>query len=141
MGFIFQNSLFLEDFSALENIMMPILINNQPKKDAKDRANYLIKEIDLFDRKDHKPSQLSGGEKQRVALARALSNNPKVIFADEPTGSLDEENALYVESLLIDLVKKEGVTLILVTHNNNFAKKCNRVVKLTHGNIIEEISD
>jgi len=141
MGFIFQNSLLLEDFSALENIMMPILINNQPKKDAKDRANYLIKEIDLFDRKDHKPSQLSGGEKQRVALARALSNNPKVIFADEPTGSLDEENALYVESLLIDLVKKEGVTLILVTHNNNFAKKCNRVVKLTHGNIIEEISD
>ncbi len=141
MGFIFQNSLLLEDFSAIENIMMPLLINNKSKKVAKERAKYLMNEIDLYDRKDHKPAQLSGGEKQRVALARALSNNPKVIFADEPTGSLDEENALYVESLLINLVKKEGVTLILVTHNNNFAHKCNRVVKLTHGNIIEEISD
>lgn len=141
MGFIFQNSLLLDDFSAFENIMIPALIASKTKKQASTRATYLLKEIDLFDRKDHKPAQLSGGEKQRIALARALSNNPQIIFADEPTGSLDEENALYVENLLIDLVKKEGVTLILVTHNNNFANRCDRVVKLTHGQIIEELSE
>ncbi len=141
MGFIFQNSLLLEDFSAIENIMMPLLINNINKKKAKERAIYLLKEINLLDRGDHKPSQLSGGEKQRIALARALSVNPKVIFADEPTGSLDEENANYVEDLLINLVEKEDVTLILVTHNLAFASKCNKVVKLTHGKINEELSE
>ncbi|MGD1822637.1 MAG: ABC transporter ATP-binding protein [Pleomorphochaeta sp.] len=141
MGFIFQNSLLLEDFSALENIMMPLLINNVSKRRAKDRAIYLLDEIGLTNRINHKPSQLSGGEKQRIALARALSINPKVIFADEPTGSLDEENAQYVEDLLLNLVDKESVTLILVTHNLSFASRCDRVVKLTHGRINEELSE
>jgi ABC-type lipoprotein export system ATPase subunit len=139
MGFIFQNSLLLEDFTAFENIIMPLLINNQSKKAATDRTNYLLEKIDLIDRAHHKPSQLSGGEKQRIALARALSINPKVIFADEPTGSLDEENAAFVEDLLIDLVEEERATLILVTHNKIFASKCNRMVKLTHGQITEEM--
>jgi ABC-type lipoprotein export system ATPase subunit len=141
MGFIFQNSLLLEDFSAFENIMMPLLINNTHKSIAKERAKYLLNEINLEDRASHKPSQLSGGERQRIALARALSVNPKVIFADEPTGSLDEENATYVENLLMNLVEKESVTLILVTHNKLFASKCNRTVQLTHGKINEEVSD
>lgn len=141
MGFIFQNSLLLEDFSAIENIMMPLLINNENKKIAKERAKYYLNEINLIDRSDHKPSQLSGGERQRIALARALSINPKVIFADEPTGSLDEENAQYVEDLLLNLVKKESKTLILVTHNIAFASNCDKVVKLTHGQINEEISE
>ncbi len=141
MGFIFQNSLLLEDFTAYENILMPLLINNQNKKVARDRANYLLEKIDLSSRANHKPSQLSGGEKQRIALARALSINPKVIFADEPTGSLDEENASFVEDLLMNLVKEERATLILVTHNINFASRCNRTVKLTHGQITEDISE
>ncbi len=141
MGFIFQNSLLLDDFTAFENIIMPLLINKQNKNIAKKRADYLLEKIGLTDRKNHKPSQLSGGEKQRIALARALSINPKVIFADEPTGSLDEENAFFVEELLINLVKEEDSTLILVTHNNSFANKCDKVVTLTHGNIKEEISE
>ncbi len=141
MGFIFQNSLLLDDFTAFENIIMPLLINKQNKNIAKKRADYLLEKIGLTDRKNHKPSQLSGGEKQRIALARALSINPKVIFADEPTGSLDEENALFVEELLINLVKEEESTLILVTHNNAFANKCDKVVTLTHGNIKEDISE
>lgn len=141
MGFIFQNSLLLEDFSAFENIIMPLLINKQSKTEATKRVDYLLEKIGLSDRKNHKPAQLSGGEKQRVALARALSINPKVIFADEPTGSLDEENALFVEELLINLVKEEGSTLILVTHNNSFANKCDKVLTLTHGNIKEDISE
>ncbi|MBN2757838.1 MAG: ABC transporter ATP-binding protein [Bacteroidales bacterium] len=141
MGFIFQNSLLLDDFTAFENIIMPLLINKQNKNIAKKRADYLLEKIGLTDRKNHKPSQLSGGEKQRIALARALSINPKVIFADEPTGSLDEENAFFVEELLINLVKEEESTLILVTHNNAFANKCDKVVTLTHGNIKEEISE
>lgn len=141
MGFIFQNSLLLEDFTAFENIIMPLLINKQNKKVATDRANYLLEKIGLSDRANHKPSQLSGGEKQRIALARALSVNPKVIFADEPTGSLDEENASFVEDLLIDLVEEEKATLILVTHNKLFASKCNRTVKLTYGQITEDISE
>jgi len=141
MGFIFQNSLLLDDFTAFENIIMPLLINKQSKSNATKRADYLLDKIGLTDRKNHKPSQLSGGEKQRVALARALSINPKVIFADEPTGSLDEENALFVEELLINLVKEEDSTLILVTHNNAFANKCDKVLTLTHGNIKEDISE
>ncbi len=141
MGFIFQNSLLLDDFTAFENIIMPLLINKQNKNIAKKRADCLLEKIGLTDRKNHKPSQLSGGEKQRIALARALSINPKVIFADEPTGSLDEENAFFVEELLINLVKEEDSTLILVTHNNSFANKCDKVVTLTHGNIKEEISE
>ncbi|NCD04685.1 MAG: ABC transporter ATP-binding protein [Spirochaetia bacterium] len=141
MGFIFQNSLLLDDFTAFENIIMPLLINKQSKSNATKRADYLLDKIGLTDRKNHKPSQLSGGEKQRVALARALSINPKVIFADEPTGSLDEENALFVEELLINLVKEENSTLILVTHNNVFANKCDKVLTLTHGNIKEDISE
>ncbi|MCY1151790.1 MAG: ABC transporter ATP-binding protein [Sphaerochaetaceae bacterium] len=141
MGFIFQNSLLLEDFTAFENVLMPLLINGLNKKDATVRANYFLKKVSLFDRATHKPSQLSGGEKQRIALARALSTNPKVIFADEPTGSLDEDNATFVEDLLINLVKEEHSTLILVTHNKNFASKCNRTLKLTHGQITEDISE
>lgn len=141
MGFIFQNSLLLEDFSAYENILMPLLIYGKSNKEASKRAKYLLEKVGLLDRSDHKPFQLSGGEKQRIALARALSINPKVIFADEPTGSLDEDNAAFVEDLLINLVEEEHSTLILVTHNKVFANKCSRTVKLTHGQITEDISE
>lgn len=134
MGFIFQNSLLLEDFSAFENIMMPLLIGKN-KKNSEKRAQKLIEQVNLVERKNHNIYELSGGERQRIAIARALSNHPEIIFADEPTGSLDEKNATYIEDLLLSLVKEEKVTLILVTHNMNFAKKCDVVYKLTYGNI------
>lgn len=137
LGFIFQNSLLLEDFSALENIMMPLLINKVSRKNAEIRAKELIELVGLSDRSNHQIQQLSGGEKQRIAIARALSNSPSIIFADEPTGSLDENNALFIEDLLLSLVKIEQVTLILVTHNNNFADKCDKKYILTFGKIEE----
>lgn len=135
LGFIFQNSLLLNDFNALENIEMPLLINGVSKRKAKIRALELIELVGLLDRKNHKIDQLSGGEKQRIAIARSLANSPQIIFADEPTGSLDEKNALFIEELLLSLVKKENVTLILVTHNNNFADKCDKKYLLTFGKI------
>lgn len=137
LGFIFQNSLLLEDFSAIENIMMPLLINKVSIKKAEERAKELIELVGLSDRANHQIQQLSGGEKQRIAIARALSNSPSIIFADEPTGSLDESNALFIEDLLLSLVKIEHVTLILVTHNNNFADKCDKKYILTFGKIEE----
>ncbi|MBK5200787.1 MAG: ABC transporter ATP-binding protein [Spirochaetaceae bacterium] len=137
LGFIFQNSLLLEDFSAIENIMMPLLINKVSKKNAEARAKELIELVDLSNRANHKIQQLSGGEKQRIAIARALANSPSIIFADEPTGSLDEKNAQFIEDLLLSLVKKEKTTLILVTHNNNFADKCDKKYILTFGKIEE----
>lgn len=137
LGFIFQNSLLLEDFSAIENIMMPLLINKVSKKNAEARANELLELVNLSDRANHKIQQLSGGEKQKIAIARALANSPSIIFADEPTGSLDEKNAQFIEDLLLSLVRKEKTTLILVTHNNNFAEKCDKKYILTFGKIEE----
>lgn len=124
LGFIFQANLLLEDFSALENIMTPALIGGLDYNESKAKALELIYKIGLENRKEHFPSQLSGGEKQRIAIARALINNPDLILADEPTGSLDEENAKLTEDLLLKLVKETGKTLILVTHNTDFAKRC-----------------
>ncbi len=141
LGFIFQNSLLLEDFTALENIMMPLLINKISKNKAEKRAKELIDLVGLKDRSQHKVQQLSGGEKQRIAIARALSTSPSIIFADEPTGSLDEKNAQFIEDLLLSLVKKEETTLILVTHNNNFADKCDKKYVLTFGKIEEPEKD
>lgn len=135
MGFIFQNSLLLEDFNAIENIEMPLLINGENKKKAEIRALELIELVGLIDRKNHRVDQLSGGEKQRIAIARSLANSPSIIFADEPTGSLDEKNASFIEDLLLSLVKRENTTLILVTHNNNFADKCDKKFVLTFGKI------
>jgi ABC-type lipoprotein export system ATPase subunit len=137
MGFIFQNSLLLEDFNALENVEMPLLINGESKKSASKRALELIELVGLTDRKSHRVDQLSGGEKQRIAIARSLANSPSIIFADEPTGSLDEKNASFIEDLLLSLVRKENTTLILVTHNNNFADKCDKKFILTFGKIEE----
>lgn len=140
MGFIFQNSLLLDDFNAIENIEMPLLISGVDKKKANKRALELIELVGLSDRKNHRIDQLSGGEKQRIAIARSLSNSPSIIFADEPTGSLDEKNALFIEDLLLSLVKLEKTTLILVTHNNNFADKCDKKYILTFGKIEESIN-
>jgi lipoprotein-releasing system ATP-binding protein len=121
--------------------MMPLLINKISKNKAEKRAKELIDLVGLKDRSQHKVQQLSGGEKQRIAIARALSTSPSIIFADEPTGSLDEKNAQFIEDLLLSLVKKEETTLILVSHNNNFADKCDKKYVLTFGKIEEPEKD
>ena len=138
IGFIFQANLLLEDFSALENVMAPALISGVKAKDCRDRAVELLERLGLGDRMDHVPGKLSGGEKQRVAICRALMNRPEVILADEPTGALDEENASEVENLLLDLVREEGRSLLLVTHNQDFAFKCDNVYLLKNRNLTLE---
>mgnify|MGYP001358308314 CR=1 FL=1 len=130
MGFIFQNSLLLGDFTALENVMMPLLIAGAGRQEARYAAVRLLGKVGMGDRLDHRNDTLSGGERQRVAVARSLANSPKMIFADEPTGALDEENAKSIETLLFSLVKETGTTLLLVTHNLAFAHQCDRSFRL-----------
>ncbi|MBN2737311.1 MAG: ABC transporter ATP-binding protein [Spirochaetales bacterium] len=120
IGFIFQFHFLLKDFSAIENVMMPALIAQQPMAAAKTKASKLLAEVGLSHRENHYLTQLSGGERQRVALARALMNDPPVIIADEPTGNLDEGNTRLVEDVLFSLVTKLSKTLIMVTHNSHF---------------------
>ncbi|MBN1523513.1 MAG: ABC transporter ATP-binding protein [Spirochaetales bacterium] len=138
IGFIFQFHYLLKDFSALENIMMPLLIAGVPGKTAKNRANALIADIGLAHRKEHFPAQLSGGERQRVAVARALINDPLLILADEPTGNLDERNSNIVLELLFDLVKKYNRTLIMVTHDLSVRDHADKSYCLVHGVLEKE---
>lgn len=133
VGFIFQNFQLIPTLTALENVMIPMELRNE-KKVAK-RAQELLDRVGLGDRSHHYPTQLSGGEQQRVSLARAFSNNPKILFADEPTGNLDEETGEKVEALLFDLNKDMGTTLVLVTHDLDLAKKTQKVIKLRGGKL------
>ena len=135
IGFIFQANLLLEDFNALENVMAPALIAGKKASECRERAVSLLEKLGLGERLNHLPGQLSGGEKQRVAICRALMNEPEAILADEPTGALDEDNAAEVENLLLDLVKEEGRSLLLVTHNQDFAFKCDNVYMLRNHNL------
>lgn len=123
MGFIFQFHYLLDDFSAIENIMMPMLINNTPKDKAYEKAIKLIESVGLLNRKDHFPNELSGGEQQRIAVARALSMSPDIILADEPTGNLDKANSLAVLEILKKQAKN-GVCVIIVTHDDVIASEC-----------------
>ncbi|MCQ2398359.1 MAG: ABC transporter ATP-binding protein [Sphaerochaetaceae bacterium] len=129
-GFIFQANLLLEDFTALENVAFPAMISGLTANEAMKKASELINETGLSDRLRYYPSKLSGGEKQRLAVCRALINKPEIVFADEPTGSLDEENAIRVEEMLFDMVKRRDSTLILVTHNVEFASHCDKVYEI-----------
>ena len=136
MGFVFQAATLLEDFSAEENAAMPLLIAGERKKDAIRRADELLEALSVSDRKDHRPAELSGRERQRVAIARALALSPDIIFADEPTGSLDEKSALDVESLILESVRLSGSSLVYVTHNSDFAMKADRALVLKEGVLI-----
>ncbi len=136
MGFVFQSATLLDDFSAEENAAMPLLIAGERKKDAIRRADELLEALSVSDRKDHRPAELSGGERQRVAIARALALSPDIIFADEPTGSLDEKTALDVESLMLESVRLSGSSLVYVTHNSDFAMKADRALVLKEGVLI-----
>lgn len=138
MGFIFQSSLLLDDFTALENVTVPAMIMGLGEKEARTKALRLLESVGLSDRLDHKSDQLSGGERQRVAIARALVNEPLVLFADEPTGSLDERNAALIEDMLFDLVAEKQVALMLITHNIPFASRCDQVFRL-HNRKVEVI--
>lgn len=134
VGFVFQNFQLIPTLTALENVMVPLELRGEHR--VQDRAMALLERVNLADRANHYPVQLSGGEQQRVALARAFANQPKILFADEPTGNLDEETSQKVEQLLFDINKETGATLVLVTHNLELAAKTGRVLKLKGGKVV-----
>ena len=136
IGFIFQFHQLLPEFTALENVMIPALIGGKDAKSASKRAKELLSFLQLSDRLEHKPSELSGGEKQRVAVARALINNPSVILADEPSGSLDSKNKEELHKLLFDLRDKFNLTIIIVTHDKELAALSDRVIEMKDGVIL-----
>ena len=131
IGLIFQQFYLIPNYTALENVMFPMQINQI--KDERNKAIKILSDIGLDHRKNNLPSELSGGEQQRVAIARAISFNPEIILADEPTGNLDRKNTEIVSDLLLNYSSKRKISLILVTHNMNLAKKCDRVIKLIDG--------
>lgn len=137
IGFVFQFHHLLPEFSALENVAMGALIARQEKATAFGRATELLEQMGLMDRLHHKPSQLSGGERQRVAIARALMNEPRVILADEPTGNLDKKSSEAIHDLLEELNRRTGQTLVLVTHNQELAKRTHRLVEIKDGRLIQ----
>ena len=138
VGFIFQDFQLLPTLSALENVSGPMEL--QGMKNPTSKAKSLLEKVGLADRSDHYPSQLSGGEQQRVALARAFSNEPDILFADEPTGNLDAETSDKVERLLFDLNKELGTTLVMVTHDMELANKTQRMLRLKNGRVWHEES-
>lgn len=135
IGFIFQFHQLLPEFTLLENVEMPALIGGRSRTEARRRAMELIEYLGLGDRTTHKPSQLSGGERQRAAVARALVNNPRVVLADEPTGSLDSRNRAELHRLFFDLRRDMGHTFVIVTHDENLAADADRIIRLTDGHI------
>ena len=133
IGLVFQQFYLIPNYTALENVMFPMQINNI--KNEKEKASLILSDIGLDHRKDNLPSELSGGEQQRVAIARAISFNPAIILADEPTGNLDKKNTEIVSNLLLNYSKKKKISLFLVTHNIKLAKKCDRAINLFDGQI------
>jgi putative ABC transport system ATP-binding protein len=136
VGFVFQNFQLLATLTALENVMVPLELRGT--KNVMPKAKELLSRVGLGDRMTHYPSQLSGGEQQRVAMARAFITDPKILFADEPTGNLDEENALHITELLFGMNKEEKTTLVLVTHNLELAQKTQRIIRMRGGKLVDE---
>jgi len=136
LGFIFQFHQLLPEFTAIENVMLPGLIRGDAKKQAKERAELLLKRIGLQDRLDHKPSELSGGEQQRAAVCRALFNQPKIIFGDEPSGNLDTRNSQELHELFFELREEFNQTFVIVTHNKELAAMADRTLTMKDGNFI-----
>jgi putative ABC transport system ATP-binding protein len=137
VGFVFQNFQLLSTLTALENVMVPLELRGE--RNVMPKAKELLQRVGLTDRMHHYPSQLSGGEQQRVAMARAFIADPKILFADEPTGNLDEENADHIRDLLFGMNKEQNTTLVLVTHNLELAQRTQRILKMRGGKLAEEI--
>ena len=135
IGFVFQFHHLLPEFTALENICIPAYIGDMGKKEATEKAEKLLEYLNLTDRKDHKPSQLSGGEQQRIAVARALVNNPAVVLADEPSGNLDSKSAQELHKLFFRLRDELGQTFVIVTHNPELASMSDRTVTIKDGTV------
>lgn len=133
LGFVYQFHHLMADFSALENVMMPMLIGKQNKTEAKDRAEKMLNAVGLSHRITHRPSELSGGERQRVAIARALVNNPSLVLADEPTGNLDQKTTESIFELISQLNAEKGIAFLLVTHDLSLASKLNRRLIMQDG--------
>lgn len=136
VGFVFQNFQLIPTLTALENVMVPLELRGE--RNVQRQAQELLARVGLAERGDHYPTQLSGGEQQRVSIARAFSNRPNILFADEPTGNLDEETGTRVEQLLFDLNKEAGTTLVLVTHDLELAEKTNRIIRIKGGHIVSD---
>jgi putative ABC transport system ATP-binding protein len=136
IGFVFQNFQLIPTLTALENVMVPLELRGQ--RQAHDLARELLRKVGLGEREDHYPVQLSGGEQQRVALARAFINQPKVLFADEPTGNLDDETSSHIVQALFDLNHSAGTTLVLVTHNLELARRTGRIIRLKGGMMVSD---
>lgn len=135
VGFIFQFHHLLPEFTAMENIALASMINGTPKQNALEQSAKLLETIGLNERMNHFPAELSGGEQQRVAIARALINNPKIIFADEPTGNLDSMNSEIIHQLFVELKSELGITLLMVTHNKELVKLADRVLEMKDGQV------
>ncbi len=134
VGFIFQNFQLIPTLTALENVMVPLELRGE--SNIAKRSKELLDRVGLGDRFNHYPTQLSGGEQQRVSVARAFSNEPKILFADEPTGNLDDETSKKIESLIFELNRALGTTLVMVTHDNELAKKTNKIMQLRGGKMV-----
>ncbi len=139
VGFVFQSFMLVQSLTALENVMLPAELAGE--HDAKEQALALLEKVGLSHRIDHYPSQLSGGEQQRVAIARAFVGSPKILFADEPSANLDSKNGHMIESLLFDLNKQNGTTLILVTHDEALAQKCERIIQIEAGELVHNSTE
>ena len=137
IGFVFQFHHLLPEFSALENAMMPALIMRLPRREAADRARAMLTRLGLGDRLSHRPGELSGGEQQRVALARALLLRPRLLLADEPTGNLDTKTGREMHELFFELNRELGMTILIVTHNNELATQTPRRLRMADGLIVE----
>ncbi|WP_321431374.1 ABC transporter ATP-binding protein [uncultured Methanolobus sp.] len=138
LGFIFQYHHLMPDFDALENVMMPLLIGGMKRSEAKKIAAGLLEEVGLGERMDHRPNQLSGGQAQRVAIARALANHPGIVIGDEPTGNLDTKSSDRIYELLRKLNRDRGQTFILVTHDEEMARKTDRIIRIVDGSIASD---
>lgn len=135
IGFVFQSFQLISTLTALENVMVPVELRGVPYREVEKKALGLLNEVGLGGRLTHYPGQLSGGEQQRVGLARAFIHQPDILFADEPTGNLDGETGTQIEQLMFNLNKKQGTTLVIVTHDRSLAEKCDRIIELKNGQI------